>query len=105
MATLNFNVVKNPFVSQNMRGTVGRYTGPASYANGTGDSLTPQELKLGQVAALIFEMGINAGGTIYQPFYDIDNQVVLWYVQDTGSEVADTTDLSGFTARFIAIGS
>ena len=104
MATLNYNVIKNPFVGQNLRGTVGRYTGPASYV-AAGDSLRPQELKLGQIAALIFEPAINAAGTIRLLVYDIANETVQWYVPNTGSEVADATDLSGFNARFSAFGS
>lgn len=104
MADLNYNVVKNPFVAENLRGTVGRYTGPSSYTTG-GDSLVPQELKLGQIAILLFELGIDSGGTIYGLEYDVDNEVVLWYVLDTGAEVANGTDLSGFNARFLAVGS
>ncbi len=104
MATLNFNVIKNPFVSQNLRGTVGRYTGPASYDATNGDSFTSQEMKLGQIAVLLLEP-MSIGGVLYEAVYDISNGVVRWYVSSTGIEVANAVDLSGGNARFIAVGS
>lgn len=104
MATLNFNVVKNPFVSQNLRGSVGRYTGPASYSAADGDSLVSQELKIGQVAGMWFEP-MSIGGVLYLAVYDISNETVRWYVASTGVEVADAVDLSGGNSRFLAVGS
>lgn len=102
--TLNFNIVKIPYLSQTIKGTVGRITGPDSYDATDGESLTAQELKLGTIAALFVEP-ISVGGVLYIGAYDIGNAVVRWYVASTGVEVADATDLSGLTARFLAIGT
>ena len=79
------------------------YTGPASYATG-GDGFTPGDVNLGVIEMVQFELAINAGGTIYGLIHDGTNEKVIWYVLDTGSEVANGTDLSGFQCRFEAIG-
>ena len=82
---------------------VAQYTGPSSYVTG-GDSFPPETLGLGQIQVLLFELAINAAGTVRGLVYDTTNEKVLWYVLDTGAEVANGTDLSGFSARFEAVG-
>jgi hypothetical protein len=82
---------------------IGRYVGPASYATG-GDSLTPGALGLGKLEHLSFELAINSAGTVRGLVYDHANETVFWVVLDTGAEVANGTDLSGYSARFEAIG-
>ena len=100
--TLDFGVVKHPFLSENLRAAQGRITGPPSYDDTNGESLTAQELKLGTVGGLFIEPA-SVGGVLYIAIYDIANAVVRWYVASTGAEVANAVDLSGLTARFFAI--
>ena len=78
------------------------YTGPASYATG-GDSFTPEELALGKLLAVL-ALTITNGTAIRVGAYDYTNKKILWYVPNTGAEVAATVDLSGFTGRFEVIG-
>ena len=82
---------------------LGDYTGPLSYATG-GESLPPEQLGLGALGIILFELARNAAGTVYGLRYDATNKKVIWYVLDTGAEVANATDLTGFSARFFAIG-
>ena len=100
--TLSFDVVKHPFLSENLRATQGRITGDASYDATNGESLTAQELKLGTVGVMFIEPA-SVGGVLYLAIYDIANAVVRWFVASTGVEVADAVDLSGLTARFLAV--
>lgn len=78
------------------------YTGPASYVTG-GDSLVPGDLKLGVIDAIFFTVA-RSGTTIRLLVYDKTNEKVLWFVPNTGAEVAAATDLSGFTADMLALG-
>jgi hypothetical protein len=104
MATLTIDG-KHPQLSLgNALGALRQYTGPASYVTG-GDAMTAQEFKLGRLYDII-PMGhaINAGGTIRLLQYDVANAVMIWTVPNTGAEVANATDLSGYTAHLLAIG-
>ncbi len=100
--TLDFNVVKHPYLSENLRATQGRITADASYDATNGESLTAQELKLSTVGVLLIEPA-SVGGVLYIAIYDIANAVVRWFVASTGVEVADAVDLSALQARFLAI--
>jgi hypothetical protein len=81
---------------------VGTYTGPASYTTG-GDSITPGDLGLGATEHVIFEVATD-GTNFRLLMYDHTNQTVVWIVPSTGNQVAATTDLSAYNARFEAIG-
>lgn len=80
----------------------GTYTGPASYATG-GDSCTPGDLGLGKVDLVIFDPATN-GSVIILLRYDYTNSRVKAFDM-AGAEIAATTDLSTYTARFEAIGN
>ena len=104
MATLDFSQFRAEDGSNTKRRIQGIYTGPASYA-AAGDPFTAAEAKLGQIDHINFGIAINAANTATRLLiYDVTNAIVRWYVPDTGAEVAGTTDLSTFTARFEAIG-
>lgn len=80
-----------------------QYTGPASYTTG-GDPFTAQDVKLARITGILFEMAINNAGAVRHLIYDVANEVVIWYDNaDPHAEIADTTDLSGFSARFLAL--
>lgn len=83
---------------------IGRITGPASYVAG-GDPLTPADVGLGKIEALLFESAIDAAltGNFYLT-YDHTNQTVVWWSNATGVQVAGAVDLSTYSARFEAIG-
>jgi hypothetical protein len=88
-------------------------TGPTSYVNGTGFAVYPQNVGLKSILALDFMAG-NATAQAYtckpitptapvlagQP----PPSYVRVYVQSTGAEVANATNLSTSTFRFEAIG-
>lgn len=105
MATLNRNVVQlfDRWGAHEAR--VLAYTGPSSYATG-GDTLPGASISLGkQVEAVVGLVIVNAAlNAIRVGVYDHTNGKILWFVPNTGAEVANGTDLSGFTGRFVALG-
>jgi hypothetical protein len=103
LATIDLTVARSRDVAGVRRRIVGQYTGPSSYATG-GDELLPSELGLGTIEFLIFENAINATPANRLLTYDHANQKVVWIVPNTGSQVGAATDLSGYSARFEAIG-
>ena len=82
---------------------IGQYTGPAAYVTG-GDPFTAANLGMGTVELLLFELAVNGAGTVRGIQYNASPGLARWIVLDTGAEVANGTDLSGFSARFEAIG-
>jgi hypothetical protein len=93
----------------------GMYTGPASYSNfytngGTGDPLAPGDLKLGQLHLVFFDTAINASGVPLSPMYVSSNQggpaagAIIWLQWNTNAEVAQGTNLSGYSVYFEAVG-
>lgn len=84
---------------------IGRMVGPASYTNPGGDPVTPASLGLGRVEVVLFEAALDASNANPRTLvYNTATGVVRWFVTDTGVEVANATNLSGFSARFEAIG-
>jgi len=77
------------------------YTGPASYATG-GDSLTPEALAMGKLDVVLFEPATN-GSVILLVRYVVSSKVVKWF-DLAGAEIANATDLSGYTTRGVAFG-
>ena len=83
---------------------IGRITGPAAYVVG-GDPVTPSEIGLGKIEAILFEDALDAGVTANSELvYDHTNQAVVWFSNATGVQVANGVDLSTYAARFEAIG-
>lgn len=103
MPTLT-EVVRTRDVAGIRRRNIYQYSGPASYATG-GDAVTPEDVGLGEIEGPTgLGIAINAGGTIRGLVYDHTNEKILWYVLNTGAEVAATTDLSGFSAYIEFVG-
>lgn len=99
------NLDLTTFRAEDLRSTKrvisGVYTGPASYPTG-GDALLPAEVKLGQLHFFAIENPSN-GTVILLAKYDYTNQKVKWF-DVAGTEVANATDLSTYSARFEAVG-
>lgn len=76
---------------------IAKYTGPASYVT-NGDPFDPKDVDLGVfdcAPALILWSGTATRLAVY----DYTNKKYVWYVPDTGAEVANGTDLSTFSTR------
>ena len=103
-ANVDFTQFRAEDGSNTKRRILGIYTGPASYATG-GDAFLAADVKLGQIDVVVFEHAINAAlTTIYFLRWSKTANKVLWF-SASGTEVANATDLSGFTGRFEAIGT
>ena len=80
-----------------------RYVGPSSYATG-GESFLPADLGMTRLDVLLFGVAWDGAAAIRVIVWDRTNNRVLWFVPDTGVQVAATTNLSGFATFFEAIG-
>lgn len=101
MADLDLTTYRAEDIRSTKRVISGVYTGPASYVTG-GDSFTPGEVKLGQLHFLAIEHPTN-GTLVLLARYDYTNQKVQWF-DVAGTEVANATNLSAYSARFEAVG-
>jgi hypothetical protein len=85
------------------------YVGPNPYATG-GESHPANDFKLGVIEYCPAFLGVNSAGTLAVVFqYDIANSKMqaFWQNELTASglvEVANGTDLSGYTGRGMAYG-
>lgn len=77
------------------------YTGPSSYATG-GDTFNPEAIGLSKIEAVL-GLTISNGTNVYWGHFNTSTKKILWY-SATATEIANATDLSGFTGRFEAIG-
>ncbi len=103
-ANVDFTKFRGEDGSNTKRRMQAIYTGPASYATG-GDPFLPADIKLGQIDYLDLGTATDAPfTTAYTLVYDYVNQTIIWLVTTTGLQAAAATNLSGFTARFEAIG-
>src|SRR5688572_28466915 len=85
------------------RAVFGTITFDASYPTG-GEALSAADLKnLGEIEKIIFEPASNGTPVIKHLKYDYVNQKVLVY-DVAGTQTADATDLSAYSAGFIAFG-
>lgn len=83
---------------------VGGYTGPASYATG-GDPIVPGDLGMARISVIFFTPATNGTLFVYPVWVpSASGGAVKWLVGTTGVEVAAAVNLSGYTARFEAIG-
>jgi hypothetical protein len=78
--------------------------GPSSYATG-GDPCTPNALFLGVGESIPSVTALDASGANPRlVVYDYVNEKFKWFVPNTGSEVANATDLSGYSFRIEVAG-
>src|SRR5262245_55875644 len=80
-----------------------RWTGPSSYATG-GETVTPATFGLGTIVVASLSPALDAAGAntrvvVWNPA----TQKLMWF-SAPGTEVANATDLSGYTCQFEIIG-
>lgn len=76
-----------------------RYSGPLSYATGGDPVNAGSELGMGEVYGVYGT--ISNGSAVRIPFFDYANQKILWFIPNTGAEVAAAVDLSGFSGTLL----
>lgn len=79
-----------------------RYTGPASYVTG-GDPVNATT-ELGMAEVYTVHGTIGSGSAIRLIYLDYVNQKIQWFIPNTGAEVANGVDLSGFTGTLTFYG-
>lgn len=81
------------------------YTGPVSYTT-FGDTFAPADVGLGKIDFInpIGNAYSKANTTMYLLSWDQNSQTVVWYVPNTGAEVANGTNLSAYTVLIEAVG-
>lgn len=79
-----------------------RYTGPASYATGGDPVNATSDLGLGEIFGVYGT--ISSGTAVRVPWFDYPNQKILWFVPNTGAEVAAAVDLSTFSGTLLFTG-
>src|SRR5262245_24646009 len=108
MANITRTTVEGDDVFGKRRVYFGVYTGPNPYLNGAddGDSFTPAEVNLGSIDLLVFENPTDTSNPkdMRAVAYDYTTQRVLWFTTSDGEQVANGTNLSTFSCRFVAIG-
>ena len=88
----------------NRRTVVGTYTGPASYAT-NGDAVSADDLGLSNIRVLTLGVAGDAANITPRLLrWNAAQTKIMWFVPDTGAEVANATDLSAFTATLYAEG-
>jgi hypothetical protein len=101
MATLNQTTIQAQDATNTRIRRFGIYTGPASYATG-GNAFTPAEVGMSRIEFLHINHPTN-GSVVLLALYDYTNQKVKWF-DLAGNETANATDLSAYTARYLAEG-
>ena len=115
LGTIDFTQFRAEEGGDTKRYRFGMYTGPKNYSNfyangGTGDPIIPGDLKLGQIHMIFFDTAVNAAGAPLSPAYISSNQggpangTIIWFQWNTNAEVANGTDLSGYSAYFEGVG-
>ncbi len=80
-------------------------TGPASYTNPGGDPVAANALLLGVNEFVPPQIALDASDANPRlVVYDHTDEVFRWFVPNTGSEVANATDLSGYVFRIEVMG-
>lgn len=83
----------------NRRVNNGTYTGPTSYATG-GDPIAAADVGLSDIRFLELNAALDANNA--NPRLLVSNRAgtkIMWFVPSTAAEVANGTNLSGFTAQ------
>lgn len=101
MATIDRTTVQFQDATATRIRRIGTYTGPASYATG-GDLLSAAELALGKIDILTME-ALSNGSAVLIPRYNYTTGKLMVFDM-AGAEVTAATNLSGYSARFIADG-
>ena len=102
MATISFSGVR-PYDNAGIRKrTIGTLTGPVLYAAG-GFSFTAAEVKMGVIEKLTLEPFVNATPVCLITKYNYATNMVQ--VFDMAGAESGAVDLSGYTARFEAVGT
>jgi hypothetical protein len=92
-----------PFDNINVKRCVFGTITLGTYTTG-GESLLAGDLKtLGEIESIVFEPAANATPIIKHLKYDHTNQKVLVF-DVAGTQTANATDLSGYSAKFVAFG-
>jgi len=106
MPTIDRFVSKHPLISfVNAHAALVGYTGPASYVTG-GDSIVANDVKLGRIEDIwpVSGMAINGAGAVRHLMFDAANGLMIWFDNaDPHAEIANGTDLSGFTTKLFVI--
>lgn len=100
-ATIDTYVARGPSTAGLYRVLPFKYTGPASYVTG-GEAVG--EADLGVTPEVMPTLLAHSGSAVRLLVYDYTNKKYLWYVPNTGAEVANGTDLSTFVARGVVVG-
>ena len=80
-----------------------RYTGPSSYATG-GEALDPtNDFGVGTINAIVGGVLWN-GSAARLAWWDVTNKKLVIVVPNTGAEVGNGTDLSGYSGQLEALG-
>lgn len=105
MPTIDQNNIRGRNINGIRFEFAGNYTGPKSYAT-NGDPLGSSDLPgIGTIEYIDVGFAADANGANLRVLvYDYTNAKMRWYVASTMAEVANATDLSGYTVRFIAWG-
>lgn len=83
---------------------IGNYVGPASYVTG-GDPFLPADVAMGRIEQIDFSTAVNVAGSLFRTLvWNPATNKVIWLDITNGAEIGNGTDLSGFSARFEAIG-
>lgn len=72
-----------------------------TYATG-GEPVDAEELGLGTIFGVYGT--ISNGSAVLIPWFDYANQKILFFVPNTGAEVADALDLSGYSGTLLFTG-
>lgn len=95
--------VAPPFTDSTNRRQVAQYTGPAAYANGFGDALSPEQVRMGKIFAVLNGVALKGGTGILVPYFSVEDGVFYWFDM-AGVEVVNGTDLSDYILRIEAVG-
>lgn len=91
-------------VAGNRRFTNGVYTGPASYVTG-GDPVAAADLGLSDIRFLDLNIALDANNANPKLLaLNAAGTKIMWFVPNTGAEVANAFALNGFTAQIRAEG-
>ncbi len=104
MATFTLNPDDGRNLYGNRRGADGIYTGPASYATG-GDPISASDFGLSDLrfVAVATALDVNNSNLRIVALNRAANKLI-WIVPNTNAEVANGTNLSGYTTTIFVMG-